>query len=184
MSSSLLYRSLQPPASVNCAQHVPGFGGRGQVLLLHDTHLSACGVHSYGLEQGQPWKAPASILQMVHLPSNHLLLLAEGGHCSLHTLPSEPGGAPALLQHAVLGATCVDDALQNLQPFGCIITSNVLSAAVGASSASLVAAACQAGAVHLIRAVPPLGAGSMQLQVKAVPCRQALLSCTLPGGPY
>jgi hypothetical protein len=120
---------------------------------------------------------------MVHLPSNHLLLLAEGGHCSLHALPSALDGAPSLLQHAVLAPPSADDALQNPQPFGCIITSNVLSAAVGASSASLVAAAYQAGAVHLIRAVPALGAGSMQLQAKAIPCRQALLSCTLPGGP-
>jgi hypothetical protein len=160
---------------------VPCFGGRGHLLLLHDTQLSACGVHSYGLEQIRPWKTPASILQMVYLPSNHLLLLAEGGHCSLHALPSEPSGTPMLLQHAVLPATSGDDALHNLQPFGCIMSSNVLSAPVGASSASLVAAAYQAGAVHLIKAAPGQGAGSMQLQAKAIPCRQALLSCTLPG---
>jgi hypothetical protein len=180
MSSSLLYRSLQPPASVSCAQYVPCFGGCGHLLLLHDTHLSACEVNSYGLEQQTPWKAPASVLQMVYLPSNHLLLLAEGGHCSLHALPSVPGSSPALLQHAVLPATS-GDALHNLQPFGCVVGSNVLSAAVGASSASLVAAAYQAGAVHLIKAAPAAAAGSMQLQAKAIACRQALLSCLLPG---
>jgi hypothetical protein len=151
------------------------------LLLLHDTHLSACEVNSYGLEQQTPWKAPASVLQMVLLPSNHLLLLAEGGHCSLHALPSAPGSAPTLLQHAVLPATS-GDALHNLQPFGCIFSSNVLSAAVGASSASLVAAAYQAGTVHLIKAAPAAADGSMQLQAKAIACRQALLSCLLPGG--
>lgn len=185
-ASSFLYRSLQPPAAVSSAQLLQE--GDPALLLLHDTHISSCLVNSDGLEQHRSWRSPCSILQMVLLPHNQLLLLAEGGHCSLHSL--QPGGAaPTQLALTQLPAASESEPLV-MQSYGCVISSNTLSAEVApGAAASLLAVSYEAGVLHLVKAAPQAaaaaagGCGSMSLTAKHIPYRQAVLSCHCPGEP-
>lgn len=180
MSSSLLYKSLYPPGAVQSAYVAPtdATAGQDRLLILHDTHVTACAVNSQGLQREQTWEAPASIAHMVYLPGNYVLLLTKGGHCSLHSLPKAAGKVPQLVAHALL-PTAKDDSSSQQQPFGSTI-SNVMLAPMGSETASLLAVAYQDSALHILRAAPT-AAGGMALQIKVIPHKQVLLKCSFPG---
>jgi hypothetical protein len=197
--SAVLYRTLETPAAVSaicCLTTVDGC----VVLQLQDTRLTCWRVSSDGLEQTASWRAPASMQQMVHLPGNHLLLLAEGGHCYLHCWQEQHAAvgaaAPSLIAQAQLQVP-VDSTGSCVQPFGCAI-SNILSADTGQGVASLTAVAYLPGVLHVIRAAPCAASSSgpqtansstapaqatasMSLQAKAMALTHALLSCHYPG---
>lgn len=152
---SILYRSLQPPSSVTAAFCVHTSDGHDVVVQLQDTHLVCWRVASDGLEQLANWRAPASMLQMVHLPSGHILLLAEGGHCYLHrwpaTLAAATAGAPPCEAHVQLQAPIASSS-SLVQPYGCVVSSNVLSASAEQGMPSLTAVAYLPGVLHIIKA--------------------------------
>jgi hypothetical protein len=101
------------------------------------------------------------MLSMVHLPSGHLLLLAEGGQCYLHRWQEQHAAAgaaaPPLVARAQLQAP-VDSSSSHVQPYGCVVSSNVLSAPTGQGMASLTAVACMTGVLHVIKAAPSTAA--------------------------
>lgn len=164
------------------------------VLQLQDTRLTCWRAGADGLEQTASWRAPASMLQMVHLPGNYLLILAEGGRCYLHAWQEACGGvgaaAPPLLAQEQLQVP-VDSSCSQVQPHGCVMSTNVLSAVTGHGTASLAAVAYLPGVLHVIKACPALGRsssggrgpsdGAMQLQTKAMALTHVLLSCHYPG---
>ena len=197
-ATGLLYRSLQSPTSVTAACCIST--AEGQVVLqLQDTRLTCWRAGTDGLEQTASWRGPASMLQMVHLPGNYLLILAEGGRCYLHAWQEACGGvgaaAPPLLAQEQLQVP-VDSSASQVQPYGCVMSTNVLSSAVAGGTASLAAVAYLPGVLHVIKAAPPVahstqgtnssaaaGApdGAMQLQTKAMALMHVLLSCHYPG---
>jgi len=135
---------------------------------------------------------------MVVLPSNHLLLLAEGGHCSLQKLA--PDAVPQQLSYTMLPAHEVTEPCF-MQQQGCVVSSNTLSASLGSGDAvaSLLAVSYAPGVLHFIKvtpmnaknsSLPPLTAataaaaaapGDWTLSAKALPYRHAVLSCSFPG---
>lgn len=202
MASTVLYRSLQAPTAVSAACCISTPDGHA-VLQLQDTRLTCWRVSGDGLEQTASWRAPASMLQMVHLPGNYLLLLVEGGHCYLHSWQDQHAAAgaaaPPLVAHAQLQVP-IDSSVSHVQPYGCVVSRNALSAPVGQAVASLVAVAYMPGVLHVIKASPFIAdnssaqgassstaaastpaAGTMILQVKAMALTHTLLSCHYPG---
>jgi hypothetical protein len=196
-ATGLLYRSLQYPTSVTAACCISTAGGQ-VVLQLQDTRLTCWRAGTDGLEQTASWRAPASMLQMVHLPGNYLLILAEGGRCYLHAWQDAccdvGAAAPPLLAQEQLQVP-VDSSASQVQPYGCVMSTNLLSAAVSGATASLAAVAYLPGVLHVIKAAPAVahsthacsssGAagppGTMQLQSKAMALTHVLLSCHYPG---
>lgn len=200
MSSGVLHRSLHAPTAVNAACCIEKRDGH-IVLLLQDTHLTCWKVGSDGLQQTASWRAPASMLQLVYLPSSHLLLLSEGAHCYLHQWQDEcadlGAAAPPCISRAQLQAP-VGSSCSQVQPYGCVISTNVLSASAHQATPSLAAVAYMPGVLHVIKASPskpqaeiPGAAASrtaaaavgshMQLHIKAMALSHALLSCHYPG---
>lgn len=180
MGSSLLHISLQAPGSVSSAQHVPGSAALGQdrLLILHDTHITACSVNRQGLEQQQTWRASASIARLVYLPSGHLLMATESGHCTLHRVAAAADAVPQLIDHAVLQPA--QDGLSNdRQPFGTLV-SDTLSAHSAGGVASLLVVAHQTSVLHVVRVAPTVG-GLLSLDIKAIPHKQVLVRCMFPG---
>jgi hypothetical protein len=204
MSSGLLYRTLQDPTTVTAVCSVQSQDG-DVVLQLQDTQLTCWRVGHDGLENITTWRAPASMLQMVQLPGNSLLLFAEAGRCFLHRWDKQHAAfgaaAPALEAQAQLQVP-IDSTSSQVQPFGCVVSRNVLSAPSGSGFASLAAVVYSSGVLHVIKAAPVLansqeaqepssntaaaaaGAaeGHMQLQTKAMALTPALLSCHAQGG--
>lgn len=163
----MLYRTLQPPTAVSAAAVVDS-GSDSAVLLLQDSLLGCYAADEGGLQQSVTWRAAASLLQMVQLPSRHLLVIAEGGHCSLHCLQqpftSSTAPPPRVIGHTVLQAPA-GTSRNHVQPFGCVVSGNVLSAAVGpaGTQASLIAVAYMPGVLHVVRVAPgpaPCGAAA------------------------
>lgn len=197
--SAVLYRSLEAPAAVSAICCIETADG-SLVLQLQDSRLTCWRVSSDGLEQTASWRAPASMQQMVHLPGNYLLLLAEGGQCYLHCWQEQHAAAgaaaPPLIAQAQLQVP-VDSTGSCVQPYGCVM-SNILSADTGQGVAALTAVAYMPGVLHVIRTAPwaannsgpqtpssstaPAHASaSMSLQIKAMALTHALLSCHYPG---
>jgi hypothetical protein len=144
------------------------------------------------------------MLQMVQLTRNSLLLFAEGGRCFLHRWDQQAAvgaAAPALEAQAKLQVP-INSTSSQVQPFGCVVSRNVLSAPSGSDFASLAAVVYAPGVLHVIKAAPALvdsqpahepssstaaaaaGAaeGRMTLQTQAFALTHALLSCHYPGG--
>lgn len=188
MSSGILHRTLQAPTAVTAACSLLSTASAGLVVLLQDTRLTLWRAGEDGLEQTAAWRAPCSILHMRLWPSQHLLLLAEDGLCYLHSI-STTQQQPVLLAHAQLQVPA-DMSASQVQPFGCVMSTNSLSAASGTGVASLSAVAHLSGVLHVIKAAPAAAgaggsgadAGAMRLEVKALPLTHALLSCHYPGG--
>jgi hypothetical protein len=184
MSSGVLYRPLQPPTSVTaacCVQCSPSH----VVVQLQDTQLTCWRAANGVLEQTASWRAPASMLQMVHLPNNYLLVMAEGGSIYMHRLQDQPAAAtaPSLAAHDQLSVP-IDTSCSQVAPFGCVVSSNVLTAATGNKTACLVATAYLPGVLHVIKATTAGSRGatsSEQLQTKAMLLTHVLLSCHYPG---
>lgn len=167
MASGVLYRSLQAPTAVSAACCITSTTG-AVVLQLQDTRLTCWRVCMDGLEQTASWRAPGSMLSMVHLPCGHLLLLAEGGQCYLHRWQQQHAAvgaaAPPLVAHAQLRVP-VDSSSSHMQPYGCVVSSNALAAPTGQGMASLTAVVYMTGVLHVIKASPsPAGRNSSDTQ--------------------
>jgi hypothetical protein len=131
---------------------------------------------------------------MVALPNNQLLLLAEGGQCSLHKLV--PDGPPEQLAHVMLHASEDSDSMV-MGPYGSVISCNTLFGSVvgDAAAASLLAISYVPGMLHFIKAAHQLqespaaaascsaasAAAGYSLTAKGMPFRHAVLSCSFPG---
>lgn len=215
MASGVLYRSLQAPTAVSAACCITSTPSTGAVVLqLQDTRLTCWRVGADGLEQTASWRGPGSMLSMVHLACGHLLLLVEGGQCYLHRWQQEHAAAgaaaPPLVAHAQLQVP-VDSSSSHVQPYGCVVSSNTLSAPTGQGMASLTAVVYMTGVLHVIKASPSqsgpnssntqgaatsssaaaaaaaaahasaTGDSPMRLQTKAMALTHVLLSCHYPG---
>lgn len=180
MGSSLFFRTLQPPTAVRSAQVLSkeNTDCQDQLLILCHTQILACSVNREGLHKEQTWQAPANVEHLICLPSRHILLLSEGGQCSLLKLSDKADNVPQLVAHAVLPASG-DSSPCQLQPYSSVI-SNIMSASIVSGIASLLAVAYQPSMLYVIRAVAG-DTGTATLQAKAVAIKQVLLKCSLPG---
>lgn len=205
MLSGILHRTLQCPTAVSAASLIKRKNGY-LVVLLQDTSLTFWRTSSDGLEPAAAWRAPASLLQMMHLPSGHLLVIGQGGRVFLYGWEDDsvPLMTPVLISSINMEVP-VDMTVSLTQDSGCVMSSNVLSSHWGPKVSSLAAVCWLTGVLHIIKAAPltpkkrrirllphytpPEGSseptntgwGSMELEAKTCPLTLGVLRCHYPG---